>query len=327
MIRLMAPRFWFDPKANVSFLKPLSALWTYLTRARLKRAPTYTPNAKVICIGNVTVGGTGKTPFAISLMGLLREEKLAKNPCFLTRGYGGRIAGPTLLDTNTASFYNFGDEALLLARHAPTIVSQNRAAGLRLADAQGFDVVVTDDGFQNPDIPKNVSILMFDGAVGIGNGHCIPAGPCREPLSDALQRATACVVVGDDTTGIRTQLLALPSFAAHFKAAYNNVSDRVYLAFSGIGRPTKFFETLRQSNYNVVHTASFPDHHAFSSADIARLTADAAKLDARLITTEKDFVRLPDALQAAVDVLPVTLKVDGMPELLMLLRTRLEAAS
>lgn len=324
MIRLVAPAFWFDTQASVFFLKPLAALWQFFTRIKISSPPRYTSKAKVICVGNVVVGGTGKTPFAISLMEALRDARIAQSPCFLTKGYGGNLAGPSLVDANKGCVESYGDEALLLARYAPTIIAKDRAKGLMFADAAGFDVVITDDGFQNPDISKTASILMFDGAVGIGNGYCIPAGPCREPLADAMARATACIVVGDDKTHIRERLLALPTFAAHFKAAYNANADNAYVAFSGIGRPSKFFETLVQSNYRVVKTIAFPDHHVFSASDISKLMAEAGTLQARLITTEKDFVRLPDTVRAAVDVLPVSLKVDGMAELLTLLRTRMD---
>lgn len=284
------------------------------------------PRAKVICIGNVSAGGTGKTPLAISLLESLREDGMAKTPCFLTRGYGGRTRGPAIIETDKANADTYGDEALLLARHAPTIVAHDRAAGLKLADEKGFDIVIADDGFQNPDFAKTASILVFDGAVGIGMAWRIPAGPCREPLSDALARAAACIIVGEDKTQLRQKLLALPTFAAHFKATYNTSSDAAYIAFAGIGRPAKFFETLRASNYRVIDAVPFPDHHVFTAADIGRLTADAATKGARLITTEKDFVRLPDAARAVIDVLPVTLKVDGAAELTTLLRTRMTAS-
>ncbi|NBX66117.1 MAG: tetraacyldisaccharide 4'-kinase [Proteobacteria bacterium] len=323
MIRLTAPAFWFDRNANVKLLKPLSVVWRYFTRLRIACAPSYIPHAKVICVGNVTVGGAGKTPFAISLMDGMREAGMVKRPCFLTRGFGGRTTGPAFIDAHASTVNEYGDEALLLVRHAPTIVAKNRADGLRYADEHGFDTVIADDGFQNPDLAKTISILIFDGAVGIGNGHCIPAGPCREPLADALPRAAACIVVGQDQTNIREQLLSLPTFAAHFKAAYNLSSEARYLAFAGIGRPEKFFETLRECNYNVVKTVAFPDHHHFTASDIEALVAETKRLQARLITTEKDFTRLPESARSTVDVLPVNLKVDGMPELLTLIRTRL----
>lgn len=325
MIRLSAPAFWYDPHANVTLLKPFAALWRAVTRHRLKGVPIYLPRAKVICIGNVAAGGTGKTPLAISVIEALREAGIANKPCFLTRGFGGHIKGPAIIEPDKADARICGDEALLLARHAPTIVAQDRAAGLRLADEKGFDFVIADDGFQNPNLAKSASILVFDGAVGIGNGYCIPAGPCREPLEDALSRASACVIVGEDKTRMRERLLALPTFAAHFKAAYNTSPDTPYIAFAGIGRPEKFFDTLRANNYSVINSIPFPDHHVFTASDIARLKAEAAAKGARLITTEKDFVRLPDAARTIVSVLPVTLKVDGATELTTLLRTKTSA--
>ncbi|MBU6235001.1 MAG: tetraacyldisaccharide 4'-kinase [Alphaproteobacteria bacterium] len=322
MIRLSAPHFWYrHGTTTAALLKPFAYAWQAVTRNRIASASPYRPRAKVICIGNVAVGGAGKTPLAIGLADALREAGLCITPCFLTRGFGGTAKGPAVIDPNSSVTHS-GDEALLLARHAPTIVSRDRVAGLKLADTNGHDVVICDDGFQNPSFAKDASLLVFDGTTGIGNGFCLPAGPNRETLEDALPRATAALIVGDDKTGLRAKLYAIPVFAAHFKAAYN-LNGGKYLAFAGIGRPTKFFETLAANNYDVVKAVPFPDHHAFSANELEKLATEAAALGATLITTEKDHVRLPDNFKSKVVALPVSLKVDGLPELLTLLRTRL----
>lgn len=317
------PSHWYKPQANAPalFLLPFAWVWMAVTRVRRYLSKPYRAKAKVICIGNVAVGGAGKTPLAIALMDALREAGLASNPCFLKRGYGGKAKGVTLIDS-TASFDDYGDEALLLAQHAPTLVSADRRAALQLADRSGFDVAICDDGFQNPYFIKDMSILVFDGAYGVGNGLCVPAGPCREPLKEAVLRAQAAVIVGDDKTGLRDELNSIPTFAAHFKAAYNQRGGR-YLAFAGIGRPEKFFETLAASNYDIVKSVPFADHHVYSASELDVLLVEAERLSARLITTEKDHVRLPDAYKPCIDTLPVSLRVDGMPELLTLIRTRL----
>jgi len=328
MFRLTPPRFWYDQTSPdqrlLAFaLSPLSALWRAVTRLRWRLATPYQPSVPVICIGNITGGGTGKTPTAISLMQALQASQLSLRPFFLTRGFGGALKGPVRVDTTRHGFKDVGDEALLLTAFAPTIVAHDRVAGIKYATQHGADCIIVDDGFQNPSFLKTASIIVIDGAVGIGNGRCMPAGPCRETLRDAIARATAIMLVGPDSTGLRPRLLALPVFAAHFKAAPDD-GAKPYVAFAGIGRPDKFFQTLNDSGHNVVDTVTFPDHYAYTARDIDRLQQLAARQHAKLITTQKDHVRLPP--NTGVESLPVSLRIDGMPELITLLRTKLAAA-
>jgi len=328
MFRLTPPRFWYDQtrpdqRLLASVFSPLAGLWRAATKLRWHLATPYKPSVPVICIGNITGGGTGKTPTAISLVQALQASKLSQRPFFLTRGFGGTLKGPLLVDATRYGFGDVGDEALLLAAFAPTIVAQDRVAGIQYATQHGADCIIVDDGFQNPSFLKTASIIVIDGAVGIGNGRCMPAGPCRETLRDAIARATAILLVGEDKTALRPQLAALPVFAGHFKAAPAN-DDQNYVAFAGIGRPEKFFQTLRDSGHNLVDTVAFPDHYAYTGSDIQRLQQLAARQHAKLITTQKDHVRLPP--NTGVESLPVSLRIDGIPELMTLLRTRLAAA-
>lgn len=321
-----APSFWLDQttfpnRLKATLLRPLGWIWLAVTRMRRAFATPYRATVPVICIGNVAAGGSGKTPMAVTLATALQDSGMALRPVIVTRGYGGADPSARLIDLARETAASCGDEALLLARHVPTIVAANRVAGIRLAEDGGFDVILTDDGFQNPHFAKTASLLVFDGAVGIGNGLCIPAGPCRETLTDAVPRAAAAIIVGEDKTALRDKLRVLPVFSAHFKAAYNPAGGH-FVAFAGIGRPQKFFETLRENGYAPLETVSFSDHHVFTAADLDGLAQLAALHQARLITTEKDHVRLPENFRAHVEVLPVTLKVDGMAELLTLLRTR-----
>ena len=199
---------------------------------------------------------------------------------------------------------------------APVIVAADRAEGLRMAEKEGFDLVIADDGFQNPGFTKTSSVLVFDGGVGIGNGACIPAGPLREPLSHALKRTDAVLVVGYDETNLRVRLGGIPVFGAHF--VVNAQASGSYVAFAGIGRPQKFFDTLHKAGYNIAEAVPFPDHHTYRDDDLAGLQSLAARHNAKLITTEKDHVRLPKG--ADVETLPVDLRIGNIEALVSILR-------
>lgn len=294
-MRRTAPRFWWEGGPAGLALAPLGALVAFVAGRRLKRPAAGRLSIPVVCIGNPTVGGSGKTPTAIAVAALLREA--GRRPAFLLRGYGGRLAGPVLVDPGTHSAADVGDEALLLARHAPTIVSGDRLAGGRLAERSGAGVVVMDDGFQNPGLYKDFSALVIDAGVGVGNGRVTPAGPLRAALAPQLERAEALVVVGE---GARGEALADQAAARGLKViraalmpveAQGFAGARVHL-FAGIGRPEKVAATLREAGAEVVRLTAFPDHHPYSEADAERLLADAAREGLDLVTTEKDLARL-----------------------------------
>jgi tetraacyldisaccharide 4'-kinase len=312
MIALVPPAFWYQPGSSLTstLLKPLSWLWLAAACVRRKLAKPYTSSIPVICVGNVMIGGTGKTPTAIALCRALG----ASRPCFLTRGYRSDTRGAVLVTSADARMH--GDEAVLLSRVAPVIVSPDRAAGLRLAEKEGFDLVIADDGFQNPGFTKTASVLVFDGGVGAGNGACIPAGPLREKLNDALGRAHAAVIVGDDVTQLSARLGTMPVFHAQFETHAKGTGP--YVAFAGIGRPQKFFDTLVSSGYTLAETVPFPDHHAYTQDDMDGLASLAARHNAKLITTEKDHVRLPQG--AAIEALPVDVRIENMDALVAVLR-------
>lgn len=327
MIPLLAPRFWFRQRSWAACaLRPLSWLWRLVARMKYKAAKPYRSKLPVICVGNVTVGGAGKTPLCIALCRALQTEGITGKPCFLTRGYGGKTGHATVVDnTNTDAAKLYGDEALELARCAPVIVARDRAAGLQLAEQQGYDLVIVDDGFQNGSFVKDISILAFDGTTGIGNGLCLPAGPCREPLENALPRADAALITGADETNLRPRLSALPVFGGRIKAPHDK-GDGKFLAFAGIGRPEKFFDTLRRNGFELVETKSFPDHHPYTEDEIKKLIDNATRLEAKPITTEKDFMRIPLPLKKEVEILPVSLEIDDMATLLTLIRAKVSTA-
>lgn len=314
MIDLRAPDFWNHRRPGLAAiaLLPLSWIWRAAGACRAHFAQPYTARIPVICVGNVTIGGAGKTPVAIALMQTFRD----RNPCFMTRGYGGLIDAPVLVRDDNALRY--GDEAVLLARHAPVIVAPNRKEGLRLAEQSGFGMVIADDGFQNPHFTKTSSVLVFDGSVGIGNGLCVPAGPCRETLDAAKARAAAAVIIGEDDTQLAERLSPLPVFSARMVPAPQSPPGRV-LAFAGIGRPQKFFDTLTEAGYDVIDTVSFPDHHPYEQGDLELLISKASEVTARLITTEKDYVRLAPEARRFIDVLPARLAITQIDRLKALL--------
>ncbi len=306
---MKAPAFWQAGQGGVTaaLLTPLS--WAYQAGASLKHtmgpSPWHAP-IPVVCIGNVTAGGAGKTPVALDIAQRLTRKGV--QPHFLTRGYGGTEKGPLQVDPSGHNARMVGDEALVLARAAPTWVSANRAASAKLACQAGADVLVMDDGFQNFSLEKTLSLLVVDGGYGVGNGRVMPAGPLREPLSDALLRAQAVIRIGDDMTGTLGSLSLAPRVMA---ASVQPGSDakqfysKPYVAFAGIGRPEKFFDTLRTAGVGLVDSVSFADHHLFSDAELTQLRSRAQGLAAGLITTEKDWVRLSPSQRNDIDVLTI----------------------
>lgn len=273
-------------------LRPIGAIYGAVASRCLKR-PGYRSKLPVICIGNFTAGGAGKTPTAIWVAEELK--RLGRKPAFLSRGYGGSIAGPHLVDAGKDNSRTVGDEPLLLANIAPTIIARDRAAGARLIETLDADVIVMDDGLQNPSLAKDLTIAVVDAGAGLGNGLVIPAGPLRAPLAVQLPLVHAIVVIEDDAN----QIVALPGWTGQLcrarLAAFEDVSwlrGKPVAAFAGIGRPEKFFNTLRALGADVVAARGYPDHHQYTDADVRPLAAEATRLSAILVTTEKDHVRL-----------------------------------
>jgi tetraacyldisaccharide 4'-kinase len=301
---MRAPDFWTRDsafaKASAALLAPAGALYGLSVRARRASARPFRPRARVLCVGNLTAGGTGKTPIAIALGRMLTAR--GQQIVFLTRGYGGRSRGPVVVDPTRHNAGEVGDEALLLAAQATTIVARNRADGARLADSLGTNVIVMDDGFQNFQIAKDLSLVAVDAGVGFGNGRLIPAGPLREPIAQGLSRTDALVLMGDGTP--RLPAFDGPVLRAQLSpSAPKALHGRSLFAFAGIGRPEKFFQTLRAFGGIVIAAQSFPDHHPFTASELTKLKSTAQAARALLVTTEKDYVRLDSGLRQ--NVLPV----------------------
>ncbi len=313
---MRAPWFWREKtlaaRAVALGLAPLAVLYDIGQRARWRITTPKRAPVPVICIGNATLGGVGKTPFAMALKGLLGGDAVH----FLTRGYGGSLHGPLRVHSSTHDVSEVGDEALVLARCGTVWVSKDRPAGASAAAKAGAELIIMDDGFQNPTLEKTVSILLIDAAGADGNGKIFPAGPYREPLERARARADIVVYVGGDaaTATAAAQKHTAP-FAAWLEPDNPPQAGRV-VAFSGIAKPQKFFKTLAAAGFEIAKPVSFPDHHRFSNQDLFALARIAAAKGAPLITTEKDYARLPDDFRAGVLVFPVTMKIN-QPALLV----------
>lgn len=291
-------------------LAPLALLYESISRLNGWLTTPMPSPVPVLCVGNLVAGGAGKTPTAISLARDLMARGVAVH--FLTRGYGGRLSGPVLVDLARHTSADVGDEALLLARVAPTWIGADRRVTAHRAAETGAALVIMDDGFQNPSLRKDWSLVVIDGAVGLGNGRIIPAGPLREDPARALARANAVLIMGEDACGVADRISSLaprglPILAARLEpdvTAVKLAGKRVF-AFAGIARPEKFFASLRAAGCEIVGSRAFPDHHPFRTSELTALGEAARAAGAILVTTEKDRVRLNDDEAAAIEVFAV----------------------
>jgi tetraacyldisaccharide 4'-kinase len=331
-MQLKTPRFWYERKRSVFSLLLLPFSWLYrFARWLLGIAPphSYKPAVPVICVGNLVAGGSGKTPAALALMAELKGGALPpQNPVFLSRGYGGSRKAAGLVDPARDRAAAVGDEPLLLARAAPVIVAASRADGARLAERHGFDLIVMDDGLQNDSLIKDLAFVIVDGAAGFGNRLHLPAGPLRISLAEGFARADAFIIIGADETGVAGSLPAgIPVFQARLRPDAARIDTlRPYIGFCGIGRPEKFRRTLAESGIETARWHAFADHHAYSAAELNRLAREARDYGARLITTEKDAIRIPADWKDRdlLDTLPVHLEWDDPAALRAFLKGRLE---
>jgi tetraacyldisaccharide 4'-kinase len=317
---MKAPAFWWRdrPTLPARLLSPLGALYGAITQRRMRQSGLRI-GIPVICVGNFIAGGAGKTPTAIAIAALLKQR--GETPFVLMRGYGGTLAGPILVDPERHGAADVGDEPMLIARHAPTIVARDRREGARLAERLGASAIVTDDGLQNPALVKDITVAVVDGGGGVGNGLCLPAGPLRAPLPAQLPLVEAVIVIGSGAAGTQVARVAALAGKAVLtarlmpeKASSERLCGQSVLALSGIGRPEKFRATLEGLGAKVMAERRFGDHHAYDAADVSGVIAQARALGAMVATTEKDMTKLAALWPAqAADMLvpvPVTLVFD-----------------
>lgn len=318
------PDFWDRPASNPGWkarvLTPLGALYAMATAARIARVHGLRADVPVICVGNLNLGGTGKTPTVIALIERLKAR--GTKPHVVSRGYGGSLAGPVQVDERQHSAAEVGDEPLLLAAFANTWVSKDRAAGVRAAQSAGAEVILLDDGFQNPGVAKDLSIIVVEAKHGFGNGRVVPAGPLREPVLVGLKRTDMVLVIGnDDEQAAFTEnwgaMIPCPRISGELLPLPTGMDWRGLnvLAFAGIGRPAKFFATLRNLGANLIRAEALDDHQPLSETLMKRLEVEAHALSAQLVTTEKDAVRLPKSFSQKVLTLPVRLDIADWSEI------------
>ncbi|WP_299608702.1 tetraacyldisaccharide 4'-kinase [uncultured Tateyamaria sp.] len=318
---MRAPAFWSQPQPDWrgKLLSPLGMLYARATANRIAKGQAEQLPVPVICVGNINAGGTGKTPTVMAIAEKLRDQ--FHDPHIVSRGYGGIETGPIEVDPLRHNAEMVGDEPLLLSAFARTWVARDRVAGARAAIAGGATAIILDDGFQDPSLAHDLSIVVVDAETGFGNGLCVPAGPLREPIGVGLSRADMVLTIGSAAAQERFDDRVLPGALPHIRAALAPLRTGMdwtgmrLIAFAGIGRPDKFFETLRALGAKLLRTEALGDHQKLSAAFLTRLERDARAENAQLVTTEKDAARLPAAFRSKVITLPVRLSFDN-PEAL-----------
>ena len=331
---MQAPKFWYRSRSWQAFLlSPLGMVYAWATARRQKNARPTRVDIPVICIGNLNVGGTGKTPTTIAIAQMLISRGIAVH--IVSRGYGGSLKAVTQVDPRAHTADETGDEPLLMAAFAPTWVANERVAGARAAQNAGADVILLDDGFQDPSLIKDLSIIVVDATRGFGNGRCLPAGPLREPVHVGLKRANAVISIGEPEAQSQFRERSADQLGriAHITASLKPIemgmpwAEGRYLAFAGIGDPEKFFATLRGLGAPLVRTVALDDHQKLARPMIQRLMKEAQSMNAQLVTTEKDAARLPADLRSGILSLPVRLEFDDASALENLLEPILRVIS
>ena len=305
---IKTPHFWTELSWQSVILFPVSYIWRFGHYAQQKILNTKETEIPVICVGNLTVGGSGKTPVVITLCRFL--SGIGKSTSILTRGFGGKEKGPIFVSTNLHQSLDVGDEPLMMANSLDVCVSRNRPLGANhILDKKKYDCIVMDDGLQNPTLKKDLNIAVFDGKFGIGNGFLLPAGPMRQKLEVGIQNIDLVIFNGKDETGLGQKIPPhIPIFTGELQPdeeIVEKMKNRRVYGFAGIGNPSRFFKTLNDIGADLVGEAHFADHHPYTDADLTQLYEEAMQSGAELVTTQKDWMRLPTDWRDRVLTVPV----------------------
>jgi tetraacyldisaccharide 4'-kinase len=317
---MKAPAFWDDPRSPLGrALEPIGWIYAQATARRLARATPWKSRLPVICVGNLTAGGAGKTPVVRAIAGMLATR--GARPAILSRGYGGRLRGPIRVDPAAHSAADVGDEPLMLAQGMACWIARDRAEGARAIAASDADAIVMDDGLQNPDLAQDLRLIVVDGLTGFGNGRVIPAGPLRETVTTGIARADALIVLGQDRHSLdRAFSGLLPVIRARLRRQGGpSLAGMRVIAFAGIGYPGKFKDTLEEGGARIVAFHGFPDHHPYAESELKRLANQAAEAGAVLLTTEKDWIRLNPFWRTQIAHVPVALQWDDDADIALLI--------
>lgn len=317
---MKTPKFWNNKNLISALLWPLGKIYAGVSAWKIKHTTPIAVNKPVICIGNLTAGGTGKTPVAISMARMLQDS--GYNPFFVSRGYGGKLSN-VIVDIKNHSAKDVGDEPLLLSMQAPVSINSDRPSAAQKAIDNGADVIIMDDGFQNPGLQKDISFLVFDGGFGVGNSYPIPAGPLREDIHKGLMRADAIIIIGKDQTGLAQRLKSLTIFQGYIEVVNPDPKNKKIIAFAGIGRPQKFYNSLKEIGYEVLETKDFADHHFYTAAELSLLINRAKELGADIYTTSKDMTKIPFEMQKYFHVLEIKIKWEDEKSLKNFITTRI----
>lgn len=306
------PEFWSREGIVSQLLLPLTVIYFICKRIFSSHSKPQKFNCKIITVGNPVVGGAGKTPTAIAIYKMLKSLHKGRKICFLSKGYGGVLKGPILADLEKHQASEIGDEPVLLAAKAPVIISKDRLKGVEFADKEGFDIVITDDGLHDDRFGKSLNLAVIDGPYGLGNRLVLPSGPLRDRIDLALRNVENVLIVGEDKKETTEYLKKRVGrkfniLRSDIKVTSKHDPKGIYLAFAGIARPQKFFDTLNDLKLYTCETVEFPDHHAYSEDDIKYLKEISAQNKAKLITTEKDYVKLPEKFKKEVDCVKIEL--------------------
>jgi len=323
---LRAPSFWYK-KENSLFsmlLFPISIIYRLISFIHFVLSKTKKASIPVICIGNIVVGGAGKTPVALKIGKILKLS--GYSPHFLTRGYSGKIKNNLKVKSHHSA-EEVGDESLILSSVAPTWIGANRIKSALLAKNNKADCLILDDGFQNPNIFKDFSIIVIDGKQGFGNARVLPSGPLRESIKRGMKRANAVIIIGKDEVNIKETIpSSIPCFLGKFDVSKNEeiFKGKNVTAFAGIAYPIKFFETLKNQGANILKSITFPDHYIYKENDLLKLVEISNNNKSILVTTKKDLIRIPENYQTVIHTLEGEIQLEDEPVLKEMLTNLLE---